>query len=144
MLVTTVAAAWPVPGPGVRADATAVGGLPEAFGSTADGTGPGQLIPPGDPAALAAALGDWLGDEGHRHRLRAAVRQRQPTLRGWEQTTQEIANALTAHGRSEHVPPVVSNHPGETSGRACTTRAEQALGRALPVPAIRVKEKSVR
>jgi hypothetical protein len=81
---------------GLPVIATAVGGLPEAFGSTADGTGPGQLIPPGDPAALAAALVDWLGDEGHRHRLRAAVRQRQPTLRGWEQTTQEIADALTA------------------------------------------------
>jgi glycosyltransferase involved in cell wall biosynthesis len=79
--------------PVVAAD---VGGLPEAFGSTADGTGPGQLIPPGDPAALAAALGDWLGDEGHRRRLRAAVRQRQPSLRGWEQTTQELADALTA------------------------------------------------
>ena len=75
---------------------TAVGGLPEALGSTADGTRPGQLIPSCDPAALAAALGDWLGDERHRRRLRAAVRQRQPTLCGWEQTTQEIANALTA------------------------------------------------
>jgi glycosyltransferase involved in cell wall biosynthesis len=80
---------------GLPVIAAAVGGLPEAFGSTADGTGPGQLIPPGDPAALAAALGDWLGDEGHRHRLRAAARQRQLTLSGWEQTTQEIANALT-------------------------------------------------
>ena len=95
-----------------------VGGLPEALGSTADGTRPGQLIPPGDPAALAAALGDWLGDERHRDRLRAAARQRQSTLRGWEQTTQEIANALTAYGRSEPVPPVVNNHHGETSGRA--------------------------
>jgi glycosyltransferase involved in cell wall biosynthesis len=81
---------------GVPVIATAVGGLPEAFGSTADGSGPGQLIPAGDPAALAAALGDWLGDDGYRHRLRAAVRQRQPTLHGWEQTTQEIADALTA------------------------------------------------
>jgi glycosyltransferase involved in cell wall biosynthesis len=81
---------------GVPVIATAVGGLPEAFGSTVDGTGPGQLIPPGDPAALAAALGDWLGDEGHRHRLRAGVRQRLQTLGGWEQTTQEIAGALTA------------------------------------------------
>jgi len=80
---------------GLPVIATAVGGLPEAFGSTF-GAGPGQLIPPGDPAALAAALGDWLSDEGHRHRLRAAVRQRQPTLRGWEQTTQEIADALPA------------------------------------------------
>ena len=81
---------------GLPVIATAVGGLPEAFGSTADGTGPGQLIPPGDPAALAAALGDWLGDEGHRQRLRAAVRERRPTLRGWDQTTQEIADALSA------------------------------------------------
>ena len=80
---------------GLPVIAAAVGGLPEAFGSTTDGSGPGQLIPPDDPAALAAALGDWLGDEAHRHRLRAAVRQRQPTLRGWEQTTQEIADALT-------------------------------------------------
>jgi glycosyltransferase involved in cell wall biosynthesis len=76
--------------------AAAVGGLPEALGSAADGTRPGQLVPPGDPAALAAALGDWLGDERRRHRLRAAARQRRSTLRGWDQTTQEIANALTA------------------------------------------------
>jgi glycosyltransferase involved in cell wall biosynthesis len=81
---------------GLPVIATVVGGLPEAFGSTAYGTGPGQLIPPGDPAALAAALGDWLDDEGHRHRLRAAVRQRRSALRGWEQTMQEIADALTA------------------------------------------------
>src|SRR6201994_4191105 len=58
---------------GVPVIAAAVGGLPEALGSTADGVRPGQLIPPGDPAALAAALADWLGDEGHRRRLRAAV-----------------------------------------------------------------------
>src|SRR3984957_5652533 len=73
---------------GLPVIAADVGGLPEAFGSAAEGPGPGQLVPPGDPAALAAALGDWLGDEDYRLRLRAAVRQRQPTLRGWEQTTQ--------------------------------------------------------
>ena len=83
---------------GLPVIAAAVGGLPEALGSAADGTRPGQLVPPGDPAALAAALGDWLGDERHRHRLRAAARQRRPTLRGWEQTTQDVANALAAHG----------------------------------------------
>ena len=82
---------------GLPVIASAVGGLPEAFGATADGIGPGQLVPPGDPAALAAALGDWLGDEDHRHRLRAAVRQRQSTLHGWEQTTREVADALTAY-----------------------------------------------
>lgn len=92
---------------GLPVIAAAVGGLPEALGSTADGTRPGQLIPPGDPAVLAAALADWLGDERHRHRLRTAAQQRRSTLRGWEQTTQEIANALTAHGRSQPAPPVV-------------------------------------
>jgi glycosyltransferase involved in cell wall biosynthesis len=103
---------------GLPVIAAAVGGLPEALGSNADGTRPGQLISPGDPAALAAALGDWLGDERHRHRLRAAARQRRSTLRGWEQTTQEIANALTAHGCRKPVPPGVNNHPEKTSDPA--------------------------
>jgi glycosyltransferase involved in cell wall biosynthesis len=88
---------------GLPVIAAAVGGLPEALGCTADGTRPGQLVPPGDPAALAAALADWLSDERYRRRLRAAARQRRSTLRGWEQTTQEIADALapagSAHGR---------------------------------------------
>jgi glycosyltransferase involved in cell wall biosynthesis len=79
---------------GLPVIAAAVGGLPEALGSAADGTRPGVLVPPGDPAALAAALGAWLGDERHRRRLRAAARQRRSTLRGWEQTTQAIADAL--------------------------------------------------
>ena len=87
---------------GLPVIAAAVGGLPEALGCTADGTRPGQLIPAGDPAALAAALSDWLGDERLRHRLRAAAQQRRATLRDWEQTTQEVADALTAHGRSAH------------------------------------------
>ena len=80
---------------GLPVMAASVGGLPEALGSTADGTRPGQLVPPGDPAALAAALGKWLGDERHRRRLRAAAQRRRSTLRGWEQATQEIAIALT-------------------------------------------------
>jgi glycosyltransferase involved in cell wall biosynthesis len=81
---------------GLPVMAAAVGGLPEALGSAADGTRPGQLISPGDPAALAAAIGEWLGDERLRHRLRAAAGKRRSNLCGWEQTTQEIANALTA------------------------------------------------
>ncbi|HET9893362.1 MAG TPA: glycosyltransferase family 4 protein [Streptosporangiaceae bacterium] len=81
---------------GLPVIAAAVGGLPEALGSTADGTRPGLLVPPGDPAALAAALEDWLGNERHRHRLRAAARQRRSALCGWDQTAQEVANALTA------------------------------------------------
>jgi glycosyltransferase involved in cell wall biosynthesis len=79
---------------GLPVIAAAVGGLPEALGRTADGAVPGLLVRPGDPAALTAALGRWLDDEGHRRRLRDAARQRRPTLRGWEQTTREIATAL--------------------------------------------------
>ena len=101
---------------GLPVIAAAVGGLPEALGSTADGTRPGQLVPPGDPAALAGALRDWLVDERHRRQLRAAARQRRSTLRGWEQTTQEIANALTAHGGHKPAPSGVDNHPEQTSG----------------------------
>jgi glycosyltransferase involved in cell wall biosynthesis len=103
VLVATVAAPWSVRGSGARADlARVVSAIPDGETVLIDVRlhrrwhRPGQLIPPVDPAALAAALGDWLGDEGHRHRLRAAVRQRQPTRRGWEQTTREIADALTA------------------------------------------------
>ena len=103
---------------GVPVIAAAVGGLPEALGRTADGTRPGQLIPPGDPTALAAAIRDWLGDERHRHRLRAAARQRRLNLSGWEKTTKKIASALTADGRSEPVPHGQNNHNGNTSGRA--------------------------
>jgi glycosyltransferase involved in cell wall biosynthesis len=86
---------------GLPVIAAAVGGLPEALGSAADGTCPGQLVPPGDPAALAAAIGHWLADERLRHRLRAAAASRRSNLRGWEHTTQDVANALTAHLRSE-------------------------------------------
>ena len=102
---------------GLPVVAAAVGGLPEALGSAADGTLPGQLIPSGDPAALAAAIGDWLADEPHRLRLRAAARKRRSNLCGWDQTTQEMANALTAGGRGEPVPFGVTSHPSRASGR---------------------------
>ena len=102
---------------GLPVVAAAVGGLPEALGSAADGTLPGQLIPSGDPAALAAAIGDWLADEPHRLRLRAAARKRRSNLCGWDQTTQEMANALTAGGRGKPAPLGMTSHPGKTSSR---------------------------
>ena len=103
---------------GLPVIAAEVGGLPEALGSNSDGSRPGQLIPADDPAALAAAIGDWLGDERHRHRLRAAARKRRSNLRSWEQTTQEIGNALTARGWRDSPGPLgVDNHPGKSSGR---------------------------
>jgi glycosyltransferase involved in cell wall biosynthesis len=102
---------------GLPVVAAAVGGLPEALGFAADGTRPGRLVPPGDPAALAAAIRDWLGDERLRHRLRAAAGKRRSNLHGWEHATHEIANALTAHLRSEHVPPGMNDPPGNTCSR---------------------------
>jgi glycosyltransferase involved in cell wall biosynthesis len=86
---------------GLPVVAAATGGLPEALGAGADGTRPGQLIPPDDPAALATALRDWLSDEHHRRRLRATARQRRPTLRGWEHTTRDVASALVTQSESE-------------------------------------------
>jgi glycosyltransferase involved in cell wall biosynthesis len=46
-------------GAGVPVLASAVGALPELLGET----GPGRLVPPGDPAALAAAVDGLLADE---------------------------------------------------------------------------------
>ncbi len=103
---------------GVPVMAAAVGGLPEALGFSTDGTRPGQLIPAGDPAALAAAIRVWLGDERRRHRLRAAALERRSNLRGWEHTTQEIASALTADRRSKPVSLGLASNPGKTGGRA--------------------------
>ena len=74
--------------------ATAVGGLPEALGSTADGRRPGLLVPPADRDALAAALRTWLTDADLRQRLRHASRERRTTLSGWQAPTDRIAGIL--------------------------------------------------
>jgi glycosyltransferase involved in cell wall biosynthesis len=74
--------------------AAEVGGVPEALGRGDDGTRPGLLVPPGDPAALGAALRIWLTDAELRERLRRAARQRRATLRGWPATTAVVAGAL--------------------------------------------------
>ncbi len=73
---------------GVPVIATDVGGVSDALG---DG---GLLVPPGDPAALGAALRAWLGDAELRRRLRRAARERRATLRGWAATTSVVAGAL--------------------------------------------------
>lgn len=57
---------------GVPAVCTAVGGLPEMVD---DGV-TGRLVPPRDPAALAAGIVDVLGDEERRRRMGAAARLR--------------------------------------------------------------------
>ncbi|MCX4825620.1 glycosyltransferase family 4 protein [Streptomyces sp. NBC_01142] len=79
---------------GVPVLATAVGGLPEAVGRAPDGSVPGVLVPPKDPAALTAALRRWLSDPGERHRAKAAARRRRTALDGWEATSRSLAKAL--------------------------------------------------
>jgi glycosyltransferase involved in cell wall biosynthesis len=73
---------------GVPVIATDVGGVSDALG---DG---GLLVPPGDPAALGAALRAWLGDAELRGRLRRAARERRASLCGWPVTTSVLAGVL--------------------------------------------------
>lgn len=73
---------------------TAVGGLPDALGHADDGGRPGMLVPPGDPAALASALQQWLGDAQLRARLRQAARERRRTLPAWSATSARISAVL--------------------------------------------------
>jgi glycosyltransferase involved in cell wall biosynthesis len=79
---------------GLPVVATDVGGVTEALGHGENGTRPGLLVPPGDAAAFGAALRSWLSDAELRVRLRAAARQRRETLRGWAETTSDIAGVL--------------------------------------------------
>ena len=74
--------------------AAEVGGVTEALGHGDDGTRPGLLVAPGDPAALGAALRAWLGDAALRGRLRRAARERRASLRGWPATTSVLAGVL--------------------------------------------------
>jgi glycosyltransferase involved in cell wall biosynthesis len=78
---------------GLPVIATAVGGLPETLGWVA-GERPGLLVPPADPAALAAALRDWLTDRSLRQDLRRAAQERRRSLTGWARTTGQVARAL--------------------------------------------------
>jgi glycosyltransferase involved in cell wall biosynthesis len=84
---------------GVPVVATEVGGVPEALGHGADGSRPGLLVPPDDPAALAAALRAWLDDAALRGRLRRAARERRESLRGWSTTTSVLAGVLAEAAR---------------------------------------------
>ena len=84
---------------GLPVIAAEVGGVAEALGHGEDGTPPGLLVPPGDPAALGAALRRWLRDAELRARLRRAARQRRGSLRGWPATTSVLAAVLAGAAR---------------------------------------------
>ena len=79
---------------GLPVVATEVGGVPEALGYGANGVRPGLLVPPGDPAALSAALRAWLGDAELRRRLRRAAGERRASLSGWSSTASVLAGVL--------------------------------------------------
>jgi glycosyltransferase involved in cell wall biosynthesis len=81
---------------GIPVLATATGGLPEALGYAPDGGRPGLLVPPDDPAALAAALRQWLADPDARDTLRRRAWERRLTLTGWDHTATLVAQALSA------------------------------------------------
>lgn len=79
---------------GIPVLATDVGGLPEAVGRAPDGGVPGILVPPEDPAAIAAELRGWFGEADVRRRLKAAARSRRAALGGWASTAQSLAAVL--------------------------------------------------
>jgi len=76
-----------------------VGGVPEALGHGDDGTRPGLLVPPGEPAALREAIRAWLDDEDLRCRLRKAARERRASLSGWAVTTSVVSDVLVRAAR---------------------------------------------
>jgi glycosyltransferase involved in cell wall biosynthesis len=76
--------------------AAEVGGVPEGLGHDASGIRPGLLVPPEDPAALAAALRAWLSDAELRERLRQAALERRRSLQGWPTTASVLAAVLAA------------------------------------------------
>ncbi len=84
---------------GLPVVAAEVGGVPEALGHGADGTRPGLLVPPGDSAALGAALRAWLGDADLRRRLRRAARERRASLSRWSTTTSVLSGVLAGAAR---------------------------------------------
>jgi glycosyltransferase involved in cell wall biosynthesis len=88
---------------GLPVVATEVGGVTEALGHAEDGTVPGLLVPPGDPAALGAALRAWLGDAELRDRLRRAARGRRAKLRPWAATAAAVAGVLAGVASTEGV-----------------------------------------
>jgi glycosyltransferase involved in cell wall biosynthesis len=79
---------------GVPVIAADVGGVPEALGTTADGSRPGLLAPPGDVTALADTLRLWLTDGDRRGALRAAALERRAGLTDWSETADRVGRVL--------------------------------------------------
>ncbi len=76
---------------GLPVVATAVGGLPDVVGRAQER---GQLVPPGDAAALARAVSELLGDGVRLAKAREAVRAFSPGLTRESQLEKLVAFAL--------------------------------------------------
>ncbi|GAA1875804.1 glycosyltransferase family 4 protein [Asanoa iriomotensis] len=80
---------------GIPVLATTAQGLPDTLGRAPDGSRPGMLVPPGDPAALAAALRRWLSEPSARDALRSSALMRRTTLTGWPETATLASDVLS-------------------------------------------------
>ncbi len=80
---------------GLPVVATPTGGIPELVGREA-----GLIVPPGDPAALAAALSRVVTDGGLRARLAAGARTVRRRLSSWDEAAERVARVLerASHG----------------------------------------------
>lgn len=74
---------------GVPVLATDAGAVPETLGE-----GPGLLVPPGDPGALADALRRWLTDAELRRGLKESAAHRRGSLRSWADASRELRGVL--------------------------------------------------
>ncbi|OEV31916.1 glycosyl transferase, partial [Streptomyces nanshensis] len=79
---------------GIPVLATEAGAVPYTVGTAPDGSIPGILVPPGDSAALTAALHTWLTDPGIRSHLTTSARGRRAKLQGWPESSRQLAGVL--------------------------------------------------
>jgi glycosyltransferase involved in cell wall biosynthesis len=84
---------------GLPVIANAAGALPEVVGT--DGAA-GRLVPPRDPAALAAAVQDLLSDPERLARMGLAARQRVERVFRWSDAAAGIAEVLAETVRAAH------------------------------------------
>lgn len=113
---------------GLPVIAADVGGLPEALGAAPDGSVPGLLVSPADPAALCAALRRWVTEPLLRGHLTAAARACRRQLRSWAATSADVSRVLTEAAGARPVPaaPLVRRDPAD--------RLKIAAGRAAAGP----------
>ena len=77
-------------GRGIPVVATTAGGLPQ----TVAGSGAALLVPPGDPAALTAALRRWMVDPRLRSRLKDEAVRTRSALPRWSDTVDRVEDTL--------------------------------------------------